>query len=77
MPIPHGNVKIFNKHGRLVKTVDVQERSEKMFKGVVEWGGTSFRCSKCQHTLNIEMVCAKCTGKSDMIDSRKVVYNVK
>ena len=69
--IPHGNVKVFNKHGTLVRTVDVQERADKMFKNAEQWDGTSFRCNKCQHTLNLEMVCSKCNGRSDIIDSRR------
>ena len=69
--IPHGNVKVFNKNGTLLRTVDVQERHNKMVVNKTQWDGTSFRCSSCSHTLNIEMVCCRCHGKGDVIEARR------
>ncbi len=58
--IPHSDCKVFNKHGKLIRIDSVADHCAKQTVGK---DGTMFSCSKCGHTLNLNMACEKCKGK--------------
>jgi hypothetical protein len=56
--IPHGDVKVYDKNGNLLRVDSVVEHARKKW---MDFNG--FACKKCKHTLNLNLVCEKCEKK--------------
>ena len=53
----HGDCRVYNKNGELIRTEKMSTRY------AVKFDGAWFRCHRCNHTLNLKMKCEQCAAK--------------